>query len=155
MLFTLQSRRPSRAAVRYAIAVAFVATALVGNFYLPLGGIDRHYFLFSVAILGAAILGGMGPGLLATGLSVLASSYFFLETLYSLRSYSERSIGRLILFVADGVLISALGSFARKGAPLKQIGTPAAQYMAAIVMVGVTTLLKLYLFPSISHESPF
>ena len=73
------------AILRYAVAVLAVAAAAVAGLLL-----DRFLqtvpfvSLFLCAILFAAWLGGAGPGLLATGLSILAFYYYFIPATDSL-----------------------------------------------------------------------
>jgi PAS domain S-box-containing protein len=56
----------------------------------------------------AAWFGGLGPGLLATALSALLSWYFFLSPQYSFAINTFGQGLRLIVFVVEGVVISAL-----------------------------------------------
>jgi diguanylate cyclase (GGDEF)-like protein len=65
------------------------------------------FFLFLAAVTISAIYGGLGPGLTATVLSALSSTYFFLEPYYSLFSRHEEAL-RLVVFLAAGVIISWL-----------------------------------------------
>jgi two-component system, LuxR family, sensor kinase FixL len=63
-----------QASVRYGIAVVAVALALAVRALLtPLGGSEPSYLFFVPAVLVAAGAGGLGPGLLATALSLLAA----------------------------------------------------------------------------------
>ena len=64
--------------------------------------------IFFVPILLAAYVGGLGPGLLATGLTALATDYFFLAPLYDLRIERPIDVVRWVLFLVVGVLISVL-----------------------------------------------
>jgi PAS domain S-box-containing protein len=70
------------------------------------------FLLFFGAIMSSAWYGGLGPGLLATVLSGLISTYFFIPPTYSL-SLSLISGSRLSLFLLEGVLISALSGALR------------------------------------------
>src|SRR5215469_11350925 len=59
-------------AIRYALAPAAVAVVFLARVALtPLLGDASPYLLFTPAVLVASGLGGLGPGLLATGLSVV------------------------------------------------------------------------------------
>jgi two-component system sensor kinase FixL len=63
--------------LRYAIAPAGVAVALAARAVLePLLRGEAPYLFFVPAVLAAAGVGGLGPGLLATGLSLLAAVLF-------------------------------------------------------------------------------
>src|SRR3569623_1666926 len=68
--------------IRYGIAVASVGLALLVT--LALRGFERSSVLFLVAVLVSSWYAGLGAGLTATVLSVLALDFFFLPTIYSL-----------------------------------------------------------------------
>src|SRR5882762_4060079 len=70
----------------FVIALLGVSAAVIANLLL---GIylqsSPTLFLFLCAIIFAAWFGGVGPGLVATALSVLAFDYFFLPPTYSFK----------------------------------------------------------------------
>ena len=66
------------------------------------------YMPFFPAVLIAAYLGGLGPGLLATSLGALAATYFLVEPLYSLEITGVPHAVALALFVLVGAVISVL-----------------------------------------------
>jgi PAS domain-containing protein len=66
------------------------------------------FMTFFVAVIVASWFGGLGMGLLATALSALLSWYFFLSPQYSFAINTLEQGLRLILFVLEGVVISAL-----------------------------------------------
>ncbi len=69
----LNSRQTS---LRYAVAVVAVAASLaVRTLIGPIGSGDPSYLLFVPAVLVAADAGGLGPGLVATVLSLLAAMF--------------------------------------------------------------------------------
>src|SRR5499427_7379383 len=84
------------AILRYAVAVLAVAAAAVVGLLL-----DRFLqtaptvSLFLCAALFAAWLGGAGPGLLATGLSILTFDYYFIPPT---DSFAAQAAPRLVLF---------------------------------------------------------
>ena len=105
----MQERNRARWIAYGAAVLAPVATLLI---LWPLGGMvgDRvMYIAFIPAILLAAYLGGLGPGLVATALGAVLSTYFLIEPLYSLRVESARDVAALILFVLVGAISSGLG----------------------------------------------
>src|SRR6516225_505292 len=91
------------AILRYAVAVLAVAAAAVAGLLL-----DRllqtvpFVSLFLCATLFAAWLGGTGPGLLATGLSILAFYYYFIPPTDSLVA---QDIPRLVLFAMTALFV--------------------------------------------------
>src|SRR6478752_2793730 len=75
-------------AICYALAPAAVAIAFLARLALtPVLGDASPYLLFIPAILTAAGLGGLGPGLLATGLSVVLG--FFVIATFPLLTLPE------------------------------------------------------------------
>ncbi|MBA3423428.1 MAG: PAS domain S-box protein [Rubrobacter sp.] len=112
-------RKRSRAA-RYGVAMAAVGAALLVELLLlaPLVG-DQDPFapfvLLSIAVMAGALFGGLGPGLLSTVLGALVGDYFFVlpQGSFTPDNFGEGS--RLLLFVAEGILISVLaGAIHRK-----------------------------------------
>src|SRR3712207_9467754 len=66
-------------ALRYGVATLAVGVALLIKLLLdPLTVQDTPFLLVFSAIIVSAWYGGLGPGVMATGLSVLATDYFFL-----------------------------------------------------------------------------
>src|SRR5579864_8714498 len=62
------------------------------------------------AVVASAFYGGLGPGLSATLLGVLASDYFFMVPRYSLRLHSADDIAEIAVFSAVAVLINVLST---------------------------------------------
>lgn len=69
----------------YAVAVLGVALATYLTHLLIAYNYRATFALFYAAVAVAAWYGGIGPGLLATALAVLASNYFFLPPFYTFR----------------------------------------------------------------------
>jgi PAS domain S-box-containing protein len=116
--------------MRYGAAVAVVALALALQALLvPLFGMSPNaspFLVFFAAIVAAAWFGGLGPGLVAVGLSALLSWYFFVFPQYSfeLRTFGECL--RLVVFVLEGATISILVEAmhaARRRAEVKALET--------------------------------
>ena len=101
------SRWPSVSGVilSYAVAVLAVAAAVVAGLV-----VDRFLqtapfvSLFLCAILFAAWVGGAGPGLLATGLSILAFDYYFIPPRYSFIVGPE-DVLRIALFAITALFV--------------------------------------------------
>ncbi|HEX4961046.1 MAG TPA: ATP-binding protein [Thermoanaerobaculia bacterium] len=96
--------------LRYGLAVAAVAAALLVRWpLLPLFGGSVPFMFFFPAIVFAGWIGGLGPGLLATGLSALGAAYFlFSPPLLAVVSQPSARVFQLLIFVAIGLLISLL-----------------------------------------------
>jgi K+-sensing histidine kinase KdpD len=110
----------------YGLAVGLSALALVLMLLLRPLMEESVFFLFFAAVAVSAIYGGLGPGLMATTLSTLASNYFFLRPYGELFSEPEEAL-RLTIFLATGVMVSWLAD-GRKRAdrwPQEGRGSPA------------------------------
>jgi K+-sensing histidine kinase KdpD len=66
--------------------------------------------LLLCGVLFAAWFGGLGPGLLAVTLGLLAFDYFFLPPLYSLAVQSHNDVLRLIAFAIAALFVVALSA---------------------------------------------
>src|SRR6266571_7006681 len=91
-----------REVLRYALAPFAVALAFLARLALtPILGDASPYLLFVPAVLTAAGLGGLGPGLLATGLSVVLG--FFVITMSPGVSASEIVDAALFTLIGAGI----------------------------------------------------
>lgn len=93
------------AILHYAVAVLAVAAAVAAGLLLE-SVLQTTPFvsLFLCAILFAAWLGGAGPGLLATSVSVVTFAYFFLPPMHSL-AMSAQDIPRIVLFAMAALFV--------------------------------------------------
>lgn len=100
--------------MRYAVAVCSVAAGLGLRFALAGAlGYRVRYITFFPAIMFAAWFGGLGPGILATALSLAAAFYFALEPLPIAGSANVIVIGDIV-FVAVAVFISIFNEALRR-----------------------------------------
>ncbi len=107
----LPAFRPSTRAgwLRYLAAVVAVAAATEVRLTLePVFGHTAPFILYFPAVFFAAWFGAMGPGLLATALSMLASAYWLLPPIHSLEVSSGEEVVGLFLFGAIGAGFSAV-----------------------------------------------
>ena len=86
------------------MALILVAIAGCCNYLMPSVYGESHYFFFSAAILAGALFGGLGPGLVATAASGLASAYLFIAPYYSFRIEAPEAFERLAIFLIEGRL---------------------------------------------------
>ncbi len=91
----------------YGLAVMLSALALFLMMLLRPLMEPSIFFLFLAAVAVSALYGGLGPGLVATVLSALATDLFFLPPLNALVGGMEEIL-RLGIFVAVGLIISWL-----------------------------------------------
>ncbi len=100
-------------ALRYGVAALAVGVALLIKLLLdPLTVQNTPFLLIFSAIIVSAWYGGLGPGLMATGLSVLATDYFFLYPKGALSGFSVEGID-VAVFMLEGILVSVLTSSLR------------------------------------------
>jgi len=87
---------------KYGVAVLLVLCALLGTLLLQLVAVVTP--LFFPAVILSAWFGGIGPGLLATPLSVLAFAYYFVPPIYSF-AVEGKEIPRFLIFVLSAIYI--------------------------------------------------
>jgi PAS domain S-box-containing protein len=137
-------RSPDRSVLKnYGLAVVFVLLAsLLGALASRPGTGATPYLFFSAAIVLTAFFAGLRPALTATLLSGLALSFFFLDPLFSFHIEDPKQIVRLMLFLAEGALLSictTAASFMTR-TPLQSL---ASRYGLAVAVVALATLAKL------------
>src|SRR5215218_10199983 len=99
--------------LRYSVAMLAVGAALGIKLLLdPLTVQDTPFLLVFGAIIVSTWYGGLGPGLLATVVSALATDYFFLYPRGTLTGFSVEGID-VLAFMLEGVLVSVLTSSLR------------------------------------------
>ena len=93
----------------YGLAVlAVLGSLLVRLPLVPWLGDHAELMTFLPAVIPGAYLGGLGPGLLATVLSVVAADYFFIEPRYSFGTGDPGRAFAMGLFAIAGAVISGL-----------------------------------------------
>jgi PAS domain S-box-containing protein len=104
------------ATLRYGIAVLSVAAVHVVVLLLSaLLDSTPAISLFLCAIMFVAWFGGVGPGLVATALSVLAFDYYFMPPINSLVLLSK-DIPRIVLFAIAALFVASLSAAQRRTA---------------------------------------
>lgn len=102
--------------IRYGVAVGAVLLALLLMLlldrWIPMEG--SPFLIFFAAVMVSAWYGGLGPGILATFLSALASSYFFLTTILSFNLGAPAEVARLSIFVLVSLMVSSLSATRRR-----------------------------------------
>lgn len=141
---------------RYGLPLA--STGFVSLLFFLIGSkdmdTDLRCFAFATAILVSALLGGLGPGLLATGLSALANAYLFLPPIFSMHIASEQRIARLVMFTGEGILLAFVGPLFRDARTV-DIEMSWRRYLPALLFVFTATGLKLLAFRSLGQQVPF
>jgi PAS domain S-box-containing protein len=95
--------------ISYGLTVLLIAaaTGIRWGFWYAFGPMPM-FLTFYPAVMVVALIGGLGPGLAATGLSGLAATYFFIPPIYSLKIASLGDGVALALFCFIGVFISVI-----------------------------------------------
>jgi len=88
----------------HAVAVLSVTAALLIARRLEINLHTAPVSLFLCAIMLSAWFGGIGPGLLAAALSVLAFAYYFVPPIYSL-AMEVQQIPRFFIFVLSALYV--------------------------------------------------
>lgn len=100
---------------RYGVAVLSAAVALGIRVALePILGTKSPIIVFALAVMVAARFGGLGPGLAATGTSLVAVWYVLLEPRYSFAISDPRELEGLVVFAIVGIGISLLSEQLRR-----------------------------------------
>src|SRR6266508_4149992 len=100
---------------RYAVAVGAVAVAFLlrqGIMWLGWGDLPP-FITFYPAIMLAALLSGLGPGLLATATTALLVHFYILPQLGFFGIARLRSATGLVLFIGNGVSMSVIAALYR------------------------------------------
>jgi formate hydrogenlyase transcriptional activator len=102
---------------QYGLALAAVIATGLARYGLDVAlGFTQPFVLFYPAIMLVALIGGFGPGLLATLLSSAIAEYFFMEPLNSFAGKSARDVVGLLLFAGMGMTTCWLGDLFRRRA---------------------------------------
>ena len=94
---------------QYGVAVLSVVLATSLTMLLGVSMERMPFAFFYAAVAVSAWYGGIGPGLLTTALSIIATGYFFLPPAYSL-SFGLDNFVRLCVFTLVAVLIGSLSA---------------------------------------------
>jgi K+-sensing histidine kinase KdpD len=102
------------ALIRYSFAVIFcVAALLVSLLVAPFIG-NVILIFFWPAVIGAAIIGGLGPGVFASVLSLALADYFLIAPLKSFTLTDPKELVPFLVFLVTSYLVSALTATLRK-----------------------------------------
>jgi PAS domain S-box-containing protein len=94
-----------------AVVIAVIAGLLVDSFWQTAPFVS----LFLCAVLFSSWLGGAGPGLLATGLCLLAFDYFFIPPVHSF-ALGAQEVPRLVLFALTALFVVWVSALQRRTA---------------------------------------
>ncbi|MCY1040570.1 ATP-binding protein [Corallococcus sp. bb12-1] len=107
------SKEEGSAPLRYGLAVVSVALAFVAQELLSSFTVGMPFLAFFAAVMFSGWRGGWGPGLLATGISLVAVDYFFLTPIHTwkVRTGSLITLG---LFLALSLFVTLLNARLRR-----------------------------------------
>lgn len=151
------SRLVSSSWERYALAIAAVAFASFLYFAAapPKVDSDLVYFGMSIAVLFSSAVAGIGPGLLATVLGALVSVTLFTSSNLSLHARFVTESARLIIFGAQGVLLTLIGYVIRNARTEDVHMAWRKRYLRAFLLVLGATGLKLVAWCKVECDMPF
>lgn len=115
---------------RYAMTLLVVAVAAISTGFLRNFGDSGISPLFFAAVLVSAWVGGLGPGLLATGLSGAATAYLLLRHDNSLTAVQDVVL-RVLVFTVVALLASSLHAATRRAAEAMRKARDAAEDASA------------------------
>jgi formate hydrogenlyase transcriptional activator len=96
----------------FALAAVFLATVL-RYLFGSLFGLTLPFILYYPAIMLVALLGGFGPGILATALGTVSGLLLFFTQISLLAGSRARAVTWLVLFAVAGAILSVLGELVR------------------------------------------
>jgi C4-dicarboxylate-specific signal transduction histidine kinase len=99
--------------LRYGLAVALVATALLLSLVLRVPFGNPFWFFFSVAVIATTWFAGRGPGWVAVFLSSLAVLYYFIPPIYSF-AIKPPDVPFFLTFVACEFVANSIISWQRQ-----------------------------------------
>jgi K+-sensing histidine kinase KdpD len=98
--------------LKYGLSFVFVAGALAIAIWLADHLAAAPVPLFLCAIMFVAWFGGIGPGLIAVGLSILSFKYYFVPPIHSLAVDVEQ-VPRLLLLVVSAFFVGSMSAAQR------------------------------------------
>ncbi len=98
----------------YGLALLFVAAVAVLRWALSDALSPTPFLIFYLAWVGAAVFGGLGPGLLATVASWVCVEFLFDSTPGQVGFTDPMSVVRLIILLAGGLAVSLVGEKMRR-----------------------------------------
>lgn len=101
-----------------AAALMVAASTLTGLVLAPRWGNSAVDLVYLPAVLGAAVLAGLGPSLVAAAASALAYNYFFTAPYHTFRIHSPADVVTVIILFLVAVVTSHLAASIRKQAEL-------------------------------------
>ena len=138
-----RSPEPRRRLWPYSAVAAMVAVATgLGWLIQDLLDLSNVALIFVVPVLAAALAWGLGPGLAASLLAVLAYNFFFLDPLYTFDVSDPENVAGLVLLSAVAALASGIAARTRAQTMIarREAARSAALYAFARKLNGVATI---------------
>ena len=126
-------------AATYLAAAALVAAPVLKPLGESLGPLPPFMIFYPVVLL-AALLGGSGPGLLATALAALVSAYFYLPTVGHLGDERPGDVLALGIFITTNVGVSLLMERLQRARWAEAVGKAQEEQLALLYMGNLLSL---------------
>jgi C4-dicarboxylate-specific signal transduction histidine kinase len=110
---TTQAKQQFSPPLRYAFAIAVVATALFLSLALQVSFGNPFWLFFPVAVIASTWFGGRGPGWVTVGLSTVAVLYYFIPPIRSF-AIKPRDVPFFLTFMACEVVANRLIAWRRQ-----------------------------------------
>jgi PAS domain S-box-containing protein len=125
--------------VPYLVAAgAVLVMGLLRWLLAPLLGAQLPFTTLVIAVLVAAWYGGLGPALLATGLSALLGWFLFIPPTYSLEFAGRMEVVRVLLFCLTGAIAAMLGESRLRAQARAEASAAEARNAAALARAETT-----------------
>lgn len=96
----------------YVFAILTVAVMLAVRWALtPVLASSAALLIFIFPVIVVSLFYGLRPGIIATLSGAIVADYFFIHPLYTLSITRQEDLIRVMIFIVEGISISALGEF--------------------------------------------
>jgi signal transduction histidine kinase len=145
----MRGKFPGSSVIRYASAVIAVAAAATLTHFLTTLGDAGLSPLFFAAVLFSAWFGGLGPGLAATFLSGVATTYLLIPHINSFVGIRD-AVLRVLVFTVVAILTSSLHAATRRAAAASRLVADA--FRKARDAAEEASAAKTRFLATVSHE---
>lgn len=152
------ARRGRDVLVRYGLAVCLVGLALaLALAVTPVASEEHPFVMFYVVVVVSTLLGGLGPGLLATVLATVANYYAFLHPYAPSAPARSEEILHAGMFLAEGaavcLLVTGILGAKKRAQQTEEIARRSEEHYRALVQNASDTIVLVDRDANILYES--